>query len=88
MDEFIKSLGIMKKGNISDDSCYIIDFDDYGEWAKAQSKLERSNIIDELTDTSNIGEDYQSLQYVNDEYSITMNADFNSNVYQLICKEN
>ena len=88
MDDFLREIGITQKGNISDDGCYVIDFDDYDDWVKAQSRLERSNIVYELTDTSNIGEEYQSLQYVNDEYSITLNADLDADKYQLICKEN
>ena len=88
MDDFLKSIGISTQGNVSDDGCYVIDFKDYDDWVRAQSKLERSNEIEELSDTSNIGEDYQSLQYGNDEYSITLNADLDSDKYQLICREN
>ena len=42
MDDFLREIGITQKGNISDDGCYVIDFDDYDDWVKAQSRLERS----------------------------------------------
>ena len=48
----LKELGITQKGNVSDDGCYVVDFNDYDDWVKAQSRLERSNLVDELTDTS------------------------------------
>lgn len=88
MDDLLKQIGITKTGNVSDDGCYVIDFDDYDDWSRAQSKLERTELVEEAADTSNIGEDFQSLQYVNDEYTITMNADFDANEYQLIVREN
>ena len=88
MDEFLKSLGITDKGNISDDSCYVIDFEDDVAWSKAYSKLDKSNEVEEEEDSTNVTMESSTVQFVNDEYTITMKADFESDTYQLICREN
>ena len=88
MKDFLREIGITKNGNMSDDGCYIIDFDNDTEWSKANSILDKSNLVDEEEDSSNVAIEAVTIQYVGDDYTITMMADFDSDNYRLICREN
>lgn len=88
MKDFLEELGITQAGNISDDGNYVVDFNTYDDWCKAQSKLERSDLVDEDENSSVVGEENQSLQYIGDEFTITMAADLDADEYQLIVREN
>ena len=88
MKEFLDSLGISDLGNMSDDGCYIIDFKSDLEWSKAYSKLDKSDMVEEEEDSSNITMESSTVQFVNDEYTVTMIADFDSDIYKLVCREN
>lgn len=87
MEEFLNEIGIVQKGNISDDGCYVIDFASDREWSQAQSKLDRSDLVAEEEDSTVVSMETVVLQYVNDEYNITLSADFNADQYRLVMRE-
>lgn len=88
MKDFLEEIGITNSGNISDDGCYVIDFKNDIEWSKAYSKLDKSDLVDEEDDSTNITMESSTVQFVGDEFTITMTADFESDIYKLICREN
>lgn len=88
MKEFLETIGITQSGNISDDGCYIIDFKNDLDWSKAYSKLDKSNYVEEEEDSTNVTLESSTVQFVNDKFTITMVADFESDIYKLICREN
>lgn len=88
MKEFLKNIGILESGNISDDGCYVIDFKNDIEWSKAYSRLDKSSEVEEDEDSTNVTMESSTVQFINDTYTITMKADFESDTYQLICREN
>lgn len=88
MKDFLESLGITNSGTISDDGCYIIDFKNDTEWSKAYSKLDKSDKIDEDEDSTNVTFESSTVQFINEEYTITMLADFDADTYKLVCREN
>lgn len=87
MEDFIKELGIDKKGNYSDDGCYVIDLDEK-EFFSCESRLDNSDLIDLDEDSSNVTYEAITKQYDSDEYLITLIGDLEGNTYRLACKKN
>ena len=88
MKDFLKDLGIANSGNMSDDGCYVIDFKNDLEWSKAYSKLDKSNEVDEDEESTNVTMESSTIQFINETYTITLVADFESDTYRLVCREN
>lgn len=87
MEEFLKKIGILQKGTVSDDDGYVIDFASDMEWSQAQSKLDKSDLVDEDSEASQISMESAVMQYYNDDYNITMKADFNADKFTLAMRE-
>lgn len=86
MEQFLQQVGITQKGNMSDDGCYIVDLENEDQWARAESILDRSELLDQDEDSSNITYDGSTIQYDGDDYVVTLVADFESDVYRITCK--
>ena len=88
MELFLKKLGITQEGEYTDDNNYVIELDDDDEYARIYSLLDKSNELEEDDDASQLTQDNSSIQYFNDKYTITLLADYDSEQYALICREN
>lgn len=88
MEEFLKELGIDRKYEQSDSGSYVIDLKDSIDYGRIYSILDRSDLIDEDSESSQVTEDTSSVQYSNDEYTLTLLADFNEDQYKLTIREN
>ena len=88
MEEFLKELGITKEPTLSDDGTLVIEIADSNEYARYYSLLERSDLVDEDETSSQLTLEASSIQYVGDEYVITLMSDFEADTYQLTIKEN
>ena len=88
MDLFLRKLGIHQEGEYTDDGNYFIELEDDDEYAKIYSLLDKSNELEEDEDSSQLTDDNSSVQYINDKYTITLLADYDSDQYALICREN
>lgn len=87
MEEFLKSLGI--NGNLQkSNSSYVMDIEDSNEYGKIYSLLDKSDEIEEDTESSQVTLDYSSIQFFNDLYTLQLIADFENNEYRLTIKEN
>ena len=87
MEEFLNEIGIVQKGTISDDGCYVIDFADDDAWSKAESTLNKSDQLEQDSDATQVAMESAVIQYYNDEYDITMKADFNTKEFKLVMRE-
>ena len=85
--EFIKQLGINDTGNYIN-YIYVIDIPDANAFGKYYSLLDRSELIDEDTESSSVDEDSSNIQFTNDTYVLTLVADFENSLYKLTIKEN
>lgn len=85
MEEFLKQLGIDKKGSFIKDT-YVIDLTET-EWGKYLSKLERSDEIEENEDSSIVSYESSSQQFENDKYIITLIGDLEEDKYKLTVRE-
>lgn len=85
--EFMNQLGIHDKGNYINNT-YVIDISDSNTYGKYYSILDRSDIIEEDTESSSINVDNSNIQFINDDYVLTLIADFENSLYKLTVKEN
>lgn len=88
MEDFLKSIGIVETGTMSDDGCYVIDIDDSNEYGKIYSTLDQCDEIDEDEDSSFVTGEQCSVQYINDDFTITLISDFDEDIYRLTVREN
>jgi hypothetical protein len=87
MEKFLKDIGITSKGHYGEDKSYIIDIDDSDEFGKYYSRLGKSDLLDEDENSSLIAEENASIVFEGDDYIITLLADFDKDLYKLVCKE-
>ena len=88
MKEFLQHLGITKEGEYTDDNNYFIDLEDDDTYARIYSLLEKTTELEEDEDASQLTAENSSIQYVNDQYTVTLLVDYDSDQYALVCREN
>lgn len=87
MEEFLNSIGIT--GNLQKSrSSYVLDIEDSNEYGKIYSLLDKSDEIEEDSESSQVTLDYSSIQYFNDQYTVQLIANFKDDEYRLTIKEN
>lgn len=87
MEEFLNSLGIDGKLRRSSSS-YVLDIEDSNTYGRIYSLLDKSSDVDEDEESSQVTEDYSSIQFYSDEYVLQLIADFKNDEYRLTIKEN
>lgn len=88
MEEFLRSIGIVEKGTTTRDGSYVIDIPDSDVYGKYLSRLDRCEYLEEDTESSQITSGPSSIQYSNDDYTITLLSDFDADTYKLTIREN
>ncbi len=86
-EQLLNTLGITgDKKDVTGDSTTISTTDSnlYSKW---YTILDRSDLVDLLSDNMLIDMNQTRLVYEGDEYSITLESDFENNVYKLTVKE-
>ena len=87
MEEFLKSLGI--EGNLRRSArSQVLDIEDSNAYGRVYSILDNSDFVDEDAESSQVTEDYSSIQFYSDDYVIQLIADFKNDEYRLTIKEN
>ena len=87
MEEFLKQLGIDSKSGTYKNDLYIVDIDNSNDYGKIYSKLERSDLVDEVADNSQVMYESASIQFEGENYLITLLADFENDTYKMTIKE-
>lgn len=89
MKEFLVKLGITQEP-VEKDGNFVIDLYDSDEYARVYSKLDKSDLIEEDPEASQVTLENSSIQYISedDKYTLTLNADFDGDVYTLVVREN
>lgn len=89
MEELLKEIGITEQPTKSENGL-TIDFADSDDYARAYSKLDKSDLVDEDEENSQITLENSSIQYTSEDgnYSITLLADFDADTYKLNIREN
>lgn len=86
MEEFLQSLNIFHKGSYSNKN-YIIELLDSVDYDKVLNKLDKSDKVEEDTDSVNINMHSATNIYYSDDYEIIVGADFDNDTYKLTIKE-
>lgn len=86
MEEFLREIGINNELIKTDDGNYKIDIPDSNEFAKIYSKLDKSLLVDEDEESSQVTVDTISIQYLGDKYTITLLGDLDADTYSLTIK--
>ena len=77
----------VKDEGVFDGKHYIITLNDSDDYARYYTILDHADEF-ELVDTSSMLSEYlSSLSYSSDDFTVTLNADFNSQVYKLVIEE-
>ena len=83
--EYLKQLNINKSGEYSDDA-YVVDLLDSTEYGKVFSILDRFDDLDIMQDNQVVTTEGSSLTYesLSQPYLLSLLADWEGNVYQLV----
>lgn len=87
MEEFLSELGIHDEGSTTPDGNYVIDFDSVDDYNRAFGKLDRADDLDETEDSSVVNSSTSSIIYTNEDYIITLSADFDNDKYTLVVQK-
>lgn len=88
LEELLDKLDISPSGNISEDGAYVIDIINSNEYGKINSKLDKSGILEFIDDTSFVTVENASLNYMyEDQFQLTLIADFDEDAYRLVITE-
>jgi hypothetical protein len=87
MEQLLKDLNINLPGEYAEDGSYVVDIPDSSEFGKVYSKLEKSDIVEEVDDSTVLTLMDVSVLYRNDDYSINLLADIGENSYRLVVNE-
>lgn len=88
MEEFLKKLGIQGTLKKSSNNSMVLDIEGSDNYGRIFSRLDRSDLLEEDEDSSQLTADTASIQYLSDQYKITLLADFTTDEYKLVIKEN
>lgn len=88
MEEFLKELGITNEITSKESDKLVIDIEDSEDYGKIYSRLDKSDLVEEDQESSQITYDTSSIQFESDDYLITLLADFENDKYTLTIKEN
>ena len=89
VQDYLKSIGINKDGQYSENNSYIIDMKTSDEFGVIYSKLENSDDLDIMYDNQVVTEQGSSLIYESQSQPFIVNliADFEGDRYSLIVTE-
>lgn len=90
MEEFLKELGIEKKGTISREGNYVVDLKDFSEYDKYFNILDKAADADKIEvsqDNTLITYEATNLTYLSDKYQIQLLGDLDSDVYKIVVTE-
>lgn len=88
MEELLRQLGIDTEPVKGENGSYNIDIEDSNEYGRYFSKLDKSDIVEEEQDASSVNFENSSIQFTNEQYTLTLLADFENDTYSLNIREN
>ena len=86
MKQLLTTICINLPGHYEGDD-YVVDIDNSDMFYRVFSKLDNTDLLDEETESSQVGLDATNVIYSSDDYSINLIANFENDTYSLICKE-
>ena len=89
MEELLRKIGINETPTKTDNG-YVINLNDSDEYGRYYSKLDKSDLVEEDDESSQVTLENSSIQYLSEDgkYLFTLLADFDGDIYTLTIKEN
>ena len=87
LEKFLKELGITETGHYTKSNSYVIDIEDSNDYGRIYSRLDKSDLVEEDEDTSNVTVHNSNIVFESDDFQFTLIADFDEDTYKLVCKE-
>lgn len=88
METIIRELKINLPGEYTKSNSYTVDISSDAEWGKIYSLLETNDNVEQLEDNTLLTVHNASLLYTyKDVYQLNLKADFDSDVYSLVCSK-
>ena len=88
MEEILQELGIYEPGQLSKNNAYVVDLDSDLAWGKIYSLLETNDDVEQLEDNTLLTTHNASILYLyKDKYQLNLKADFDNEIYSLICSK-
>lgn len=84
MQELLKEIGITAKGEMTKQGTYVVDIKDYDEYGKYFSLLDKSDLVQEVQDTTQLTLHTTNITFVNDDYQIVLQADLDEDLYKIV----
>lgn len=88
MEYMLKEIGIDLPGEYGKNGSYIIDLDSDNEWGKIYTLLDNAENVEQDEESFLLTTHNSSLIYTyNNLYRLVLKADFDQNLYSLICSQ-
>lgn len=87
MEDFLHNLGILAHGTYTDDGAYSIDLANDREYSRMFALLGKTESVKQLEDISTVTFENANVLFQSDDYVISLIADWDNNIYKLVCKE-
>jgi len=87
LKELLRELHIDKEPIENENGSYTIDLDNSNEFARYYSKLDKAEFLEEDEEASQVTANTRSIQFVNDEYTITLIGNFDTDEYKMIIRK-
>lgn len=84
MENILADIGITAKGEYTKQGSYVVDIKDYDEYSKYFSLLDKSDLAEEVQDTSQITVHTTTVTYTCGDYQIVLQADLDEDIYKLV----
>jgi hypothetical protein len=87
MEELLKKIGIEESGEYTKNGSYKIDLEDYDEYGKYYSLLDKARekgIIDEISDISHITLQETNVSFSTKDYQLVLQGDLDNDLYSLV----
>ena len=87
MENILKEIGIDLPGQYSRNGNYVVDLSSDAEWGRIYSLLETADDVSQDEDNNLLTVHNASLMYEYANCQINLKADFDNDIYQLVCSE-
>lgn len=88
IQDLLKELRIENKEPYENENgSYTIDLDNSNEYSRYYSKLDKSDMFEEDEEASQVSIETSSIQYLSDDFIVTLMANFDTDEYKLIIRE-
>jgi len=87
INELLNRLNITKEPVRNDNGSFTIDIDNSNEYSSYYSKLNKADFLEQDDEASQVSIETSSIQFLSDDFTITLLADFDNDSYKMIIRE-